>query len=462
MRTSDATMFPARAVAWSLGLFGLLRSGWVEANLVLPLTRWQQATAELYAGHPRAPINVTAECSGTDVLALCLAAVLAWPASWRARFTGALGGIAVLLALNTIRIGTLGQAAASPALFETLHLQIWPAILVVATAGYVFLWMRTTSPQAVPSSAPVRRFGVLAILFLIAFAFCGPWIARSESLYAAGIWAAGEAALLLSGLGVVANASGNILSTSRGAFMVTPECLATALIPLYLAGIVTAPLSRARRLLALFAMPPLFAGLAIVRLLLLALPQALSASPLFLVHGFHQFVLAALLVTVVAWRHTSNGGDLTRARVRSTVAALGAGLAFALIAGPWLSEAVMAVVGTLTPMGALALAQASGADDAQGALATFVSFQLSLLLALGIASALRPRRVLGAFAVLLLTQVTFLAALGVIAERSGLLPHALLLRAIAIALPVALAYAATRPARSDLGSPSLALTHDPA
>lgn len=455
-------MFPARAVAWSLGLFGLLRSGWVEVNLVLPLTRWQQATAELYAGQPRAPINVTAECSGTDVLALCLAAILAWPASWRARLAGALGGIAGILALNTIRIGTLGQAAASPALFETLHLQIWPAILVVATAGYVFLWMRTTSPRSIPFSAPARRFGVLAILFLIAFAFCGPWMAGSETLYAAGIWTAGEAALLLTGLGVVANASGNILSTSRGAFMVTPECLATALIPLYLAGVIAAPLSRAKRLLALFAMPPLFAGLAIARLLLLALPQALSASPLFLVHGFHQFVLAVLLVAAVAWRDTSNAADRTSASIRNTLAALCCGLAFALIAGPWLSDLVMALVLRLTPMGALALAQASGPEDAQGALATFVTFQLSLLLALGIASAVRPRRILGAFAVVLVTQVMLLAAIGAVAERSGVMPHALLLRAIAIALPLALTLAIARRARSGADSPSLALTHDPA
>ncbi len=455
-------MFPARAVAWSLGLFGLLRSGWVEANLVLPLTRWQQATAELYAGPPRAPINVTAECSGTDVLALCLAAILAWPASWRARLTGALGGIAVILALNTIRIGTLGQAAASPVLFETLHLQVWPAILVVATAGYVFLWMRTTSPRAMPFSPSARRFGVLAILFLIAFAFCGPWIARSETLYAAGIWTAGEAALLLTGLGVVANASGKILSTSRGAFMVTPECLATALIPLYLAAIIAAPLSKTKRLLALFAMPPLFAGLAIARLLLLALPQALSASPLFLVHGFHQFVLAALLVAALAGRQASGAGDIAGGRVRGTLAALGAGLAFALIAGPWLSDLVMALVYRLTPMGALALARASGPEDAQGGLATFVTFQLSLLLALGVASAVQPRRILGAFAVLLPTQVMLLAAVGAIAERSGVMPHALLLRAIAIALPLALTLAMGRRARSGPDSPSLALTHDPA
>ena len=52
------------------------------------------------------------------------------------------GGVAFVLGLNTVRIATLGHAAASPALFRALHLQVWPAILVLATAGYVFAWMR--------------------------------------------------------------------------------------------------------------------------------------------------------------------------------------------------------------------------------------------------------------------------------------------------------------------------------
>ena len=139
-----ATSFLLAALAWSLGLFALLRSPWVEARLVLPLTRLQEQAADYYAGRPPVPIAVTPECSGTDVLALCLAAILACPVPWRARLAGATGGVALVLALNTLRIATLGRAAASPALFQTLHLQVWPAILVLATAGYVFAWMRGT------------------------------------------------------------------------------------------------------------------------------------------------------------------------------------------------------------------------------------------------------------------------------------------------------------------------------
>src|SRR5580693_6083896 len=42
---TDAVKFALRAVAWSLGLFGLLRLNWIEAHAVLPFTRMQSAGA---------------------------------------------------------------------------------------------------------------------------------------------------------------------------------------------------------------------------------------------------------------------------------------------------------------------------------------------------------------------------------------------------------------------------------
>src|SRR5687767_838158 len=65
-----ATKFLLAALAWSLGLFALLRTPWVEERLVSPLTQLQKQAADYYAGSPAAPMVVTTECSGTDVLAL--------------------------------------------------------------------------------------------------------------------------------------------------------------------------------------------------------------------------------------------------------------------------------------------------------------------------------------------------------------------------------------------------------
>ena len=447
-------MFLLAALAWSLGLFALLRSPWAERRLVLPLTRLQAQAADYYAGRPTVPVTVTADCSGTDVLALCLAAILACPVPWRARLAGATGGIALVLALNTLRIATLGRAAASPALFQTLHLQVWPAILVLATAGYVFAWMRGAlgatgrtekgDTEAGALSPLVRRFAPRAAVLLVAFALCDPWIARSETLLEAGAWTARAAAFLLTAGGLAAAASGNVLATSRGAFMVTPECLATALVPLYVAGVLTVRLTWPWRALALMAAPPLFAALAIARLLLLALPPALAASPLFLVHGFHQLVLAVIGVVLLAlWREPPAPRRWARAVGRAG-GALCAAAIFAIVAGAALTSAVLGAARAVASLAPHTLTELAAPGDAQGALALLPAYQAGLLLALGMVAFPGWRRLLSAFAVLLVSQVVFLVVLGELADHAGLVAHPLLLRAWAVGVPIVLTLAMLR------------------
>ena len=121
---TDAVKFALRGVAWSLGFFGLLRLNWTEAHAVLPLTRAQAGLAAGLFGAPAVPVEVTLACSGADALALCLGAILAYPVPWRRRLAGAAVGVGLILGLNTLRIGTLGRAAASPAWFNTLHVTV--------------------------------------------------------------------------------------------------------------------------------------------------------------------------------------------------------------------------------------------------------------------------------------------------------------------------------------------------
>ena len=442
-----ATKFLLVAVAWSLGLFALLRTPWVDERLVLPVTRVQKQAADYYAGRPAAPIAVTQECSGTDVLALCLAVILACPVSRRARLAGAAGAIAFVLGLNTVRIATLGLAAASPALFQALHLQVWPAILVLAVAGYVFAWMRiSVGARGRTEQGDVLRFATRAAILLVAFALCGPWIARSDALLAAGAATARAAAFLLAAAGLAATASGNVLSTSRGAFIVTPECLATALFPLYVAGVLTVRLAWPWRALALMAAPPLFAALAIVRLLLLALPPALAASPLFLVHGFHQLVLAVIGVVLLAlWREPRGPRRWMRAAARAA-AALGVAAILAIVAGSALTSVVLGAARAIASLASRTLMDLAAPGDAQGALALLPAYQAGLLLALGVAVVAGWRRLLAAFGVLLASQVIFLLALGEL-DHAGLVAHALVLRAWAVAVPVVLALAMLRAGR---------------
>lgn len=442
---TTATKFALRALAWSLGLFGVLRLNWIETHAVLPFTRLQAALAVGLFGATASPVDVTLACSGADALALCLGAVLAYPVAWRKRLSGAGGAVALIVGLNIVRIATLGRAAASPTWFHTLHLYIWPAVLTLAIAGYVFAWMRLADrrpgatdgaverrPAAGDRSQPPRRFVLLAAAFLVLFSAASPLYFESAGVLALARFIARAAALMLGVAGVSAHAAANVLWTPRGGFLVTQECISTPLIPVYLAAVCACSTSRRRLVLGVLATLPLFTALGIARLLVVALPDALVASPVFLVHAFYQLLLGAVLVFLAAlWCH---GG---RAALQYAVVGAIAGGLFVQVLGPVYTRLVTYQGGT--PL-----------EDPQGAIAFLPAFQVGLFVALWIAAFLSVgwRRFLAGLAVLELTQVAALLALGAITAQSGLAAHVRDVRGWAVAGPLLIAAAAANVART--------------
>jgi exosortase/archaeosortase family protein len=434
-----AVRFVLRGLAASLGFFGLLRLNWTEANVVLPFTHAQAGLAVGLFGTPALPVEVTLACSGADALALCLGAVLAYPVPWRARLAGAGAGAALILGLNTLRIGTLGRVAASPAWFNTLHVYVWPAVLTIAIAGYVFGWMRRAdrpAPPSPPATArlaphPSRRFVVLTVAFLLLFLAASPFYLESPGVLALAGFIARAAAVTLGGVGVSAHAAANVLWTSRGGFLVTQECISTPLIPLYLAAVCACSTTWRRLILGVAAAAPLFIALGIARLLVVALPDAMVASPLFLVHAFYQLLLGAVVVFLAArWRH---GGG---AAGRHALAGVIVGVAFILLLGPLYTRIVTYPAGA--PL-----------DDPQGAIAFLPAFQLGLYLALWVAAfaAAGWRRFLAGLAVLELTQTTGLLAVHALASHSGLTARVTDIRGWSVAGPLLIVAAVVNIAR---------------
>jgi hypothetical protein len=88
---TPASSFALRLIAWSLALFGLLRLPWVATHILLPATRLQAAAGSALVGPSSMPIEATLACSGADALALCLAAIVAYPVRWRMRGAGVAG-----------------------------------------------------------------------------------------------------------------------------------------------------------------------------------------------------------------------------------------------------------------------------------------------------------------------------------------------------------------------------------
>jgi exosortase/archaeosortase family protein len=435
---TDAAKFALRGVAGSLGFFGLLRLNWIEAHAVLPLTRAQAAAAVGLFGPSALPVEVTLACSGADAMALCLAAVLAYPVNWRTRLAGAGGGAALILGLNTVRIGTLGRAASLPAWFTALHIYVWPAVLTLAIAGYVFAWMQVADRQQTLGEREVaprdslltgrphlsRQFVVLTAGFLVLFSAASPLYLESPRVLALAGFIARTAAAILGLVGVTAYAAANVLWTPRGGFLVTQECIATPLVPVYLAAICAYSRTWRRLILGVLATLPLFIALGVVRLLMVALPDVV-ASPVFLVHAFYQLLLGGVVVFLAAlWRHGR------RTALGRALAGVLVGVLFASLFGPLLARAVTYPAGT--PL-----------DDPQGAIAFLPAFQVGLYIAIWVAAfvAVGWRRFLVGLVVLELTQAVGLHALHALTTHSGLAAAVRDVRGWAVAGPLLVAAA---------------------
>ena len=447
---TDAVKFVLRAVALSLGLFGLLRLNWTEAHVLLPFTRLQAAAAAGVFGTPALPVQVTLACSGADAFALCLGAVLAYPVPWNRRLAGAAAGAGLILGLNTLRIATLGQVAPSPAWFYALHVYVWPAVLTLAIAGYVLGWMRFADRRRTPDERerltrvpagmskpaprvpqPSRRFVLLTIAFLLLFVAASPLYLESPAVLALSAFIARSAAVALGSVGISAHAAANVLWTPRGGFTVTQECIFTPLIPVYLAAICAYATTWRRLILGVLATPPVFIALDVVRLLVVALP-GVAASPMFFVHAFYQLLLGAVVVFLAAlWRHGGRGA-LGHAVIGVTV-----GVLFVRVFGPLYTPLV-------NGFGPVPI------DDPQGAIAFLPAFQVGLYLALSVAAfaAFGWGRFLAGLAVLGLTQTAGLLALHALAGHAGLMPHVRDVRGWAVAGPVLIFVAVVNVARA--------------
>ena len=437
--------------AWIVGLFGVTRLEWTNSHVLIPLARLQQLVADQLTGATPGRVIVDASCSGGDAMALCLGAMLAFPAPWRARLHGGAFGLLLITGLNTVRIGHLSLVADDPSRFTLLHVYLWPAILILAAVAYVYAWMsrqgsggaRTARRLGGPVRGHAQRFFLLTVLLGAGYFAAASRLYESDLLQTLGAWVATTGGGMLGALGVSATVSGRVVQTAHGGFMVTQECIATPLIPVYLAAVLSVPLAPWRRAAGLLAAAPLFFLLGVSRLLALALPGGLVASHAVAIHAFSQGLVAVMLVPLVAiWVDTTS--PRRRGPARHAMQAVGVGLVAALAAGPVWSRLIGGAV-----TGVQAVVQHGGHAyvDPQGAVVILPAFQLGLFAALWLASgAPGPwRRAARGVALLAGLQLGAILSLGELSHHVGLALHVSLIRAWALAAPLGLVWALRQP-----------------
>ncbi len=267
----------------------------------------------------------------------------------------------------------------------------------------------------------------------------------SPAVARAGAWTVTVGAASLQSIGLPASGAGDVMTTPRGAFQVTPECLLTPLLPVSLAAILAMPWSVRRRVGAVALVLPLFFVLGVTRLIAVALPAAIATTPLVIVHGFYQLVggIALIGLASAAARHLTprvSGGALRWGAGWWFAAGIAGAFATAVVAGSAWTRLVLECAAVLSAVAPHTLTTIPP-DAFQGALAS-LAYHLGLLAGFWIVltNARRPGRALIALGLLAAADAGMLAAIGAAQTQLGITPHVLVIRAWAIGVPAALAW----------------------
>jgi exosortase H (IPTLxxWG-CTERM-specific) len=150
------------------GSFTLISVNWVNDHVIEPFTagiaRVSGAVLDLIGQdvtmqgtvirNARFAVNIRNGCNGVEAMLIFLAAVLAFPASWRSRLLGLVLGILAIQVVNLIRVVALFLTGIYfPKLFDASHTVIWQTLVILSG---VLLWIFWANRFAAPAPAPAE------------------------------------------------------------------------------------------------------------------------------------------------------------------------------------------------------------------------------------------------------------------------------------------------------------------
>lgn len=145
------------------GGFSLLSLHWVNDHVVEPFTAGvavvsgvaldllgQDVTREgTVIRSPRFAVNIENGCNGVETMLIFVSAVLAFPASWRARLAGLGLGLVAIQGINLVRVVALFLTGAyAPSFFDASHTVIWQTLVILSGVLLWLLWASRLAPPA--------------------------------------------------------------------------------------------------------------------------------------------------------------------------------------------------------------------------------------------------------------------------------------------------------------------------
>ncbi len=95
--------------------------------------------------HGRFSLQIVKTCDAMDVTILLVSAIVGWPGPGRRSSARAAAATAVIFATNVLRICSLYFVGIyGPSSFDFIHLELWPAVIVLIAVGYFWLFTERT------------------------------------------------------------------------------------------------------------------------------------------------------------------------------------------------------------------------------------------------------------------------------------------------------------------------------
>ncbi|HEY2903434.1 MAG TPA: archaeosortase/exosortase family protein [Polyangia bacterium] len=115
----------------------------LAGRLLAVVDRQVTIDGNLIAG--RYALRIVKTCDAMEANLLFLAAILAFPAPWRRKMVALVAGLIVLVLANVLRICSLYFVGVhAPGAFETVHVEIWPLLMIVVAGAQFAWWARWT------------------------------------------------------------------------------------------------------------------------------------------------------------------------------------------------------------------------------------------------------------------------------------------------------------------------------
>ncbi len=161
------TRFLIVFAALLLTFYGLITLEAVDKRVVLPFTaalaRISGAALNLIGqpvhvegtviAGPRFAVDIRGGCNGLEAVVFVCAAMLAFHAPMRQRFTGAAAAAVILEALNIIRIDSLYLLGVyHRSVFEMFHLAVWQTLMFGAAVFLFLVWTSRVTPRDAAAS----------------------------------------------------------------------------------------------------------------------------------------------------------------------------------------------------------------------------------------------------------------------------------------------------------------------